>query len=477
LLFVQGVAKLALGFSWHALILGKGDSLRKPGRNPSEPQARLRYNAPMHTTAVPPGPSEGFDLGASEETLPRLREYFARFGDVYRVFAPSRGVYDYVINHPDDIKHVLLSNHRNYTKGQGMDRVKILLGNGIMTSEGDLWRRQRRMMQPFFHRRVLDGFSRLIHDVNEKFAERWAAHAARGEPVNVIDDASELTLEIVLRSIFGADLERLEHQLGANPFEVVAKEQNRDLKFAYRFRSLTKLVAELIERRRREADVQSDFLSMLMAARDRENNAPMSDKELIDEVMTLVVAGHETTAAALTWTWYLVSQHPDTAAELEAEADRTPDGVLGLEAAESLAFTHQVLQESLRLYPPGWLFTRRTVQSDELGGYPIAPRTDVFISPYTLHRHPDHWSAPEEFKPQRFAGVDAKERHRFAYIPFSVGPRHCIGENMALFEMLVHMSRMTRRFRLRRLSKDPIEIEAQINLRPRSNLTMMVEAR
>jgi cytochrome P450 len=144
---------------------------------------RLRYNVAMQTTAtLPPGPAEGFDLGGSDESLARLREYFARFGDIYRVFAPSRGVYNYVINHPDDIKHVLLSNHRNYTKGEGMDRVKILLGNGIMTSEGDFWRRQRRMMQPSFHRRVIDRFSRLIHEVNEKFAARWAAKAARGEP-------------------------------------------------------------------------------------------------------------------------------------------------------------------------------------------------------------------------------------------------------------------------------------------------------
>ena len=430
----------------------------------------------MQTTAPPPGPAEGYDLGGSDETLSKLREYFARFGDVYRVFAPARGVYDYVINHPDDIKHVLLSNHRNFTKGQGMDRVKILLGNGIMTSEGDFWRRQRRMMQPDFHRRVIARFGELIQEVNDRFAERWAAHAARSEPINLTDDTSELTLDIVLRSIFGRDLDRMADKLGANPFEVVAKEQNRDLKFAFRFRSLAKLIHELIEHRRSAGGEDEDFLSMLMAARDQ-SGAPMSNKELIDEVMTLIVAGHETTAAALTWTWYLISQHPDTAAGLEAEADRTPDGVLALDAAESLAFTHQVVQEALRLYPPGWLFTRRTLESDEIGGYPIGPRTDVFISPYMLHRHPDFWSDPEAFQPQRFAGVDAKERHRFAYIPFSVGPRHCIGENMAMFEMLVHVNRMSRRFRLRRADDRPIELEAQINLRPRSNLMMTVETR
>jgi cytochrome P450 len=359
-----------------------------------------------------------------------------------------------------------------------MDRVKILLGNGIMTSEGDFWRRQRRMMQPSFHRRVIDQFSTLIREVNDKFAARWAEKAARAEPINLSDDASELTLEIVLRSIFGSDLARLETQLGANPFEVVAKEQNRDLKFAFRFRSLTKLVAQLIERRRRLPEEHFDFLSMLMATRDRDTDAAMSDKELIDEVLTLIVAGHETTAAALTWTWYLISQHPDAAERLQAEADRSSsDQALGLDAAEALQFTHQVLQEALRLYPPGWLITRRTLEADELGGYPIAARTDVFISPYMLHRHPAFWSEAEEFRPERFAGADAEERHRFAYIPFAVGPRHCIGENIAMFEMLVHINAMSRRFRLTRAGDEPIELEAQINLRPRSSLMMRVEAR
>jgi cytochrome P450 len=216
---------------------------------------------------------------------------------------------------------------------------------------------------------------------------------------------------------------------------------------------------------------------MLMAARDRESGAAMSDKELIDELLTLIVAGHETTAAALTWSWYLISQHPDAAEQLRCEADRVGIDMLGLDAAESLSFTHQVLQEALRLYPPGWLITRRSIEADELGGFPIAPRTDVFISPYMLHRHPQFWSDPEQFKPARFAGADAEDRHKFSYIPFAVGPRHCIGENIAMFEMLVHVQHMSRRFSLTRATEEPIELEAQINLRPRSNLMMKVEAR
>jgi cytochrome P450 len=431
----------------------------------------------MPTTATPPGPADGFDLGGSDESLELLRQCFTRFGDTYRVFAPARGVYNFVINHPDDIKRVMLSNHRNYTKGEGMDRVKILLGNGIMTSEGEFWRRQRRMMQPAFHRRVIDQFSRLVNEINEKFADRWAAKAARGAPLNLTDEVSELTLEIVLTSIFGRDLERLETQAGANPFEVVAKETNRDLKFAFRFRSLGKLVGELIARRRRESGEHFDLLALLMDARDRETDQAMSDKEMIDEVLTLIVAGHETTAAALTWTWYLVSRHPSIAAQLEAEADAATARPLGLDAAESLKFTHQVIQEALRLYPPGWLLTRRTLAADELGGFPVAPRTDVFICPYLLHRHPAFWSEPEAFRPERFAGVDAAERHRFSYIPFAVGPRHCIGEGLAMFEMLVHVQRMSQRFRLTRADDEPIELEAQVNLRPRSNLMMTVKLR
>jgi enediyne biosynthesis protein E7 len=427
----------------------------------------------MQTTAVPPGPTEGFDLGGSEESLDRLRDYFARFGDVYRVFAPARGVYNYVINHPDDVKRVMLTNHRNYTKGEGIDRVKILLGNGIMTSEGAFWRRQRRMMQPSFHRKVINQFSTVIHDVNQKYETRWAQAADRGEPVNISSDMSELTLEIVLHSIFGNDLEKF-----AKPFEVVAKHSDRDLKFAFQFRSLAKLVLELVKTRRESDQEHFDFLSMLMHTTDRETGEPMGDRELIDEVLTLIVAGHETTAAALTWTWYLVTQHGEVAEALESESDKQgAAGMLGLDAAESLSFTHQVLQESLRLYPPGWLLTRRAVEADELGGYAIAARTDVFISPYLLHRHPEFWSNPEQFQPERFAGPDAAERHKFAYIPFAVGPRHCIGENIAMFEMLVHMHAMTRRFRLKRATDEPIVFEAQINLRPRTNLMMTVENR
>jgi len=406
-------------------------------------------------------------------------ELFARHGDTYRVFVPSRRSYTYVIHHPDDVKRVLVSNHRNYTKGVGLDRVKILLGKGIMTSEGELWKRQRYMMQPLFHRRVITEFAGVIAQANDRWIDRWEGLAHRGEPINLTDEMSELTLEIVLRSIFGRDLDRLSQQLGGNPFEVVTREQSRDLQFAYKFRSLTKLVAQLIAQRRAGAEDHFDYVAMLMNARDKESGAPMGERELIDEIMTLIVAGHETTASGLNWTWYLLSQHPQVEARLHAEIDTAaadlPAPRLG--EMETLRYTRQVIDEALRLYPPGWLLSRRTIDVDVLGGYPVPAGTNVLLPLYLLHRHPHFWKNPEAFDPERFAPEHEAERPRFAYMPFAAGPRHCIGETFALYEMLMHLYKVARRYRLRYVPDKPLELEAQINLRTRYPLRMRLEAR
>src|SRR5579863_3131811 len=287
----------------------------------------------------PPEAEQQFDVGSTDDSLERMIELFARLGDIYRVFVPARGSYTYVIHHPDDVKRVLLSNHRNYTKGVGLDRVRILLGKGIMTSEGELWKRQRYMMQPAFHRSVITRFAGVIAAANERLIARWDALARRGEAVNLTDEMSELTLDIVLRSIFGRDLDRLTQQLGGNPFAVVTREQSRDLQFAYKFRSLTKLVAQLIARRRTEPEEHLDFVAMLMQARDKDSGAPMGERELIDEIMTLIVAGHETTASGLNWTWYLLSQHPEAERRLHAELDAAPEmAAPSLAEMESLAY-------------------------------------------------------------------------------------------------------------------------------------------
>jgi cytochrome P450 len=432
--------------------------------------------APAKT--APPEAEQQFDVGSTDDSLERMIELFARHGDTYRVFVPARRSYTYVIHHPDDIKRVLLSNHRNYTKGIGLDRVRILLGKGIMTSEGELWKRQRYMMQPYFHRRVITGFAQIIAQTNDRCLARWEERAARGELVNLTDEMSELTLEIVLRSIFGSDLDRLTQQLGANPFAVITREQSRDLQFAYKFRSLTKLVAQLIARRRAESLEHFDYLAMLMSARDKESGAPMGERELIDEVMTLIVAGHETTASALNWTWYLLSQHPHSERRLHAEVDAAGEvAAPDLKQMEALTYTQQVINEALRLYPPGWLLSRRTIEADVLGGYPVAAGTNVLLPLYLLHRHPQFWQEPEAFSPERFAPEHEAQRPRFAYMPFAAGPRHCIGETFALYEMLMHLYKVARRYRLVHVPDRPLELEAQINLRTRYPLHMRLEAR
>jgi len=419
-----------------------------------------------------------FDVGSTDDSLERMIELFARHGDTYRVFVPQRGSYTYVIHHPDDVKRVLVSNHKNYTKGVGLDRVRILLGKGIMTSEGELWKRQRYMMQPFFHRRVITEFASLIGAANERFIARWEALAARGELINLTDEMSELTLEIVLRSIFSSDLDRLSAQPGGNPFEVVTKESGRNLQFAYKFRSLTKLVAELIARRRAEGREHFDYLGMLMQARDKDSGDAMPERELIDEVMTLIVAGHETTASGLNWTWYLLSQHPQVLARLHAEIDAAPEiAAPSLAQMEELSYAQQVVNEALRLYPPGWLLSRRTLEPDVLGGYPVPANTNVLLPLYLLHRHPRFWSEPESFRPERFDSEHEAERPRFAYMPFAAGPRHCIGETFALYEMLMHLYKLARHYRLSYVPEQPLELEAQINLRTRYPLRMRLERR
>ena len=437
-------------------------------------------STPATTQGGPPVAAAEFDVGSTDDSLERMIQLFAEHGDIYRVYVPARKAYTYVVHHPEDIKRILVTNHRNYTKGVGLDRVKILLGNGIMTSEGEFWRRQRMMMQPLFHRRVVGGFAETIAAATDALLERWEELARRGESVNLTEEMSELTLKIVLRAIFGRDLERMSAELGGNPFEVVTKEQARNLQFAYKFRSLTRLVAGLIARRRTDGEEHFDYVAMLKSARDKETGAPMSERELIDEIMTLIVAGHETTASGLNWTWYLLAQHPQVEAKLHAEIDAAAQAdarAPSLLQLERLPYLRQVIDEALRLYPPGWVLSRRTIGPDVLCGYTIAAGTNVLLPLYLLHRHPRYWPEPDQFRPERFAPEHEAERPRFAYMPFAAGPRHCIGETFALYEMQMHVQRVARRLRLVHVPGPPLALEALINLRTRHPVIMRLERR
>jgi cytochrome P450 len=431
----------------------------------------------------PPCVHAQFDVGSSDDALPRMMRDFAQLGEVYRVIAPDREREAWIVSEPDTIKRVLVSNHRNYTIGVGLDRVKVLVGNGIIVSEGELWKRQHRMMQPMFQRSQVERFGSMIVEVTQRRLRAWSDKAGAGAVFNITKETSESALEVVLRATFGSELDLLQQQLGSNPFAMLSEETNRDLRFAFRFRQLGKYIEQIIARRESAAvsgsDNGIDWLAMMMASRDRDGNL-MSHRELIDEVMSLIVAGHETTAAVLNSVWYLLSQHPDVERKLHAEVDATQLPDLRLQSVDALHYTHQVILEALRLYPPVWVLSRRCLHADRLVGYQAPAGTDLLMSPYVVHRHPKYWSDPEEFRPERFAPDTIGGTHRYAFIPFSAGPRHCVGETFALYEMALHIYHAARAYRLLSARSGALTIdamEARINLRVREDLMMSVERR
>jgi cytochrome P450 len=336
-----------------------------------------------------------------------------------------------------------------------------------MTSEGALWRRQRRMLQPAFHRPGVAGFFAGHFRQAQRLARRWCAAARSNTPVNITAAASETTLQAMLEAAFSEDLAAIGRQQGGNPFQLVSDESSRDLRFAVRFRALGAVVRSIADARRRQQRFPPDLLSRCLQARDKSTGAPMPDRQVVDEVLTLIVAGHETTAAALSWLWYLLARHPEVYEGVAAEAHRLAlDSAPRREQLEAMVCIPRVIKESLRLYPPGWLYTRRALGDDRFGSYGIPAGADVFICSYLLHRHPRYWDEPEAFRPERFAAERQAGRHPFAYIPFSAGPRHCVGESFAMTEMMIHLAVTAARVRPEPVDAADIGIAAEVNLRP-----------
>lgn len=439
----------------------------------------MNTRRPQITSAIaPPTALQSHELGSTDETVAVLRRTFDELGDLFRIHVPSRGASTWVASHPDDVKHVLVTNHRNYTKGVGIDRVRLLLGNGIMTSEGEFWRRQRRMMQPAFHRRVVERFASIVREENESLGAEWSAAARSSGGVNVTLSASRLALRVILRALFDYDLRQLVPDLDHNPFAAILQDACRDTRFAYQFRQLARDVRALVAVRRGRQQERFDLLQLLLDARDADTGEAMSDAEVVDEVMTLVVAGHETTASTLNWTWWLLATHPMVAMRVGEEQCAVGDlGHASYADLIRLPYTRQVVDESMRLYPPGWLLTRRSIGPDTLGGHAVPAGTDVFISPYLVHRHPRHWRLPETFDPGHFDPPQVEARHAFAYIPFAAGPRHCIGQNFALYEILLHFNYAVRRFQLTEPQPARPPLEARINLRTASDVHMRIQQR
>lgn len=405
---------------------------------------------------IPPGPVEKY--GPDHDLLLWLGEQFEQYGDIFR--ASIHGTDVYVLSAPEYVDHVLLKNWQNYPKGQAIKRIALLLGNGLMVSKGDFWVRQRRMIQPAFHRSGLDALVGVVTAANARLRARWMHAAESNESVNVTRDISLLTLDVVLMSIFGEDYDEV-----APGFRVVSEATERNLEFAVLFTSLGKSIIDIAEKRRRAGRTATDLLGALMEARDRETGQAMSDAQLAKEIMTLIVAGHETTASTLNWTWYLLSQHPDADRKLAAELEAAPDGdPRSTEDLKKFTYVRNVIEEALRLYPPGWLMTRRALRDDQIGAYDVPAGTEIYISPYYIQRHPALWQAPDVFDPDRFAADQADSHRPMAMLPFSVGPRNCVGEHLARMEMQMHLIMVAKRLRLDYAQTQPPELAAGVNL-------------
>ena len=405
-----------------------------------------------------------------------------------------RGLYHaYQLTHPRDIEHVLQTNAHNYVKGRNYKKFVASTGNGLLVSDGDLWRRQRRLAQPAFHRQRLAAFAAVMAREAEAQGSRWQELARRSRPVDVSDEMMRLTLRIIGLTMFTTDLTAETDTIGRSlgvirehsirrmwqPFSIpISVPTPANLRFRRALAEGDRVLNEVIDARRRGEIVNDDLLSLLLRARDEETGAGMSDEQLRAEVVTIIGAGHESTAVALSWTWYLLSQHPEAEERLHEELERELSGrTPTFEDLPRLAYTTMVIEEAMRLYPPAWALSRTAKGPDTLGGYPVAAGSEALLIPYVTHRHPDFWDDPEKFLPERFAPAAKESRPRFSYVPFGAGPRQCIGQHFGMTEMLIIVATLAQRFRLRLAPGARVVPEPSITLRPREGVPMTLHER
>jgi cytochrome P450 len=444
---------------------------------------------------VAPGPRGGLLFGSLGSFRRDPIAFFLasqkEHGDVVRLRLGS--VTAHLVCHPRGVRHVLQTHHLNYSKNtRGIDKLRGILGNGLLTSDGAFWRRQRLIAQPAFHRERIATFAGLMSRAAAEMLDGWQRHGSSGPALDIAQEMMAVTLRIVAEASFGAGVEHATRKVG-EALSVALHLTNRrvkrpfdlpswlptpgNLRFRRAMRTLDGVVADMVAGRRR-LDTRDDLLSMLMQARDAETGEGMSDRQLRDEVMTVFLAGHETTANALTWAFYLLSRHAEAEAHLHEEVDRVlrrrPPT---LEDVGRLPYTTMVIQETMRLYPPAWLFGRSPTENDQIDGYRVATGSLVFLSPYVTHRHPDFWPDPERFLPDRFEATRAASIDRFAYFPFGGGPRLCIGAPFAMLEMPLVLASVAQRYRLRLVPGYREELEPLVTLRPRHGMPMTLTAR
>ncbi|HEX3184836.1 MAG TPA: cytochrome P450 [Pyrinomonadaceae bacterium] len=439
---------------------------------------------------VPPGPKGHLIMGVMREFnrdtlafIERCRDY----GDV--VHTRFLYVHAYFLYNPRDIEAILTTNARSYRKAQSLRSPFFhrLVGNGLVTSEGDFWRRQRRLAQPAFHRQRISSYG----DIMVQYAQRTIDTWQDGEARDLSRDMTRLTLEIVVKTLFNADVSRDADHVGqvlsslVKPFASQATLKwildNRlptpgHRRYFNAVSEIDRIVFRIIAERRASGSDEGDLLSMLLEAQD-EDGSQMTDAQLRDEVMTLFLAGHETTALALSWSWYLLASNPETEKKFHAElaevlGGRTPD----VSDLPQLKYTEMIAKETMRLYPPAYAVGREAIEETELGGFRVPKGTQVFAFQWVTHRDPRFFDEPAAFKPERWANGASEQLPKYAYFPFGGGPRQCIGNYFAMMEIVLLLATIGQRFRFK-LTDEKVEVLPVLSLRPKNGIKVLATKR
>jgi cytochrome P450 len=459
---------------------------------PGTTSAPARASQPLQ----PPGPYGHMLWGCLRNLQREPLAFYNRINREYGHCVRIRGfpgVYIYLLTHPDAVEHVLQKNHKNYRKPDFFNStVGLLAGNGVLTSEGDFWLRQRRLMQPAFHRQHLAKLAPLMVSAAESFVREREA-APPGQVFDILDAMMKLALHIAGRTLFSADITGDADDIGHAyrvAFEFVSHRMNSprlippwfptpgNLAFARAKKLLDRVVLNLIAARRAIASKSEDLLSLLLAARDEDTGEAMTDQQLKDEALTLLTAGHETAGASLSWTWYLLGQNPRVQEDLCDEVRGKLQGrVPTLEDLPDLPLTRAVYEESLRLYPPAWGQPREAIGADEIGGFAIPPKAIITLNQWITQRHPDFWEDPDQFKPERFLPGKTTTRPKFAYFPFGGGPRICIGSTFALMEAPLVLATIVQRFKVDLAADQNVVPDPTFTLRPKFGVKVRLLAR
>lgn len=424
-----------------------------------------------------------------QDPLNSFLRYTLKFGDVVRY----RGLWiTHQITHPEHILRVLQTNAANYRKGRDYRILKLSLGEGLLTSEGELWQRQRKMTQTAFHSQQIAGFLRIMEEQTSVMLENWEPRANRSEPFDVVPELMRLTLSIASHCLFttslDADLDRIQRALTVGrdysverAWSVIRLPQWMPTPNNRRYRtslaSFHSVIDQMISDRRNAPQPVKDLLSILMSARD-DDGSSMDDGQLRDEVATLLTAGHETTTLVLAWTVFLLSTHREELETVMSELKFLNGRAPAYEELARLRYTRMAVEEAMRLYPPVWVISRSAINQDVIGQFEIPARSEILIFPYVTHRHPRWWQEPDRFWPERFLPQNSNGRPRGAYLPFGAGPRTCIGLNFAMTEVLVVLAMLLQRFHVAlAVASDKVKAEASVTLRPNPGVFVRLRRR